>query len=230
MSNLGELLGTLMVSLAKARQIADAETAAMAEWYKAHPLLEGVGVPRVRVPELVIEVPLLLQSEERGEPNKIAEPHVIANAARAELVTSAQRAGSELTTDIVNKAVAEITTGVSDLQTQAAMGGRSISREAVARLAENAVAHALSGAPSLKLGGDAVRSIVGDVRRRVQDSAEITPGRAPRINATLMTSEVKEKADPSTVTRIRMTLREEGLEWSSAQTSNGTSVQRLLPE
>lgn len=231
MSNLGELLGTLMVSLAKARQIADAETAAMAEWYKTHPLLEGVGVPRVRVPEMVIEVPVLLQSEQPGEPNEIARPDTIAATARAELLASAHRAGLELPSEVMTKAAAEITNRVVDLQAQASLGARSTSREAVVRIAEAAVARAMSDASSeVRVSGDTVRSIIDDVRRRVQDVAEVKPGQPPRINATVMTSEVKEKADPNTITRIRITLREEGLEWGSARASNGALMQRLLPE
>jgi hypothetical protein len=36
--------------------------------------------------------------------------------------------------------------------------------------------------------------------------------------------------NPSTVARIRITLREEGLEWSTVQKGDGTSARRLSPE
>lgn len=50
MSELSEVLGALMISLVHARRLADEETAAVAEYYKDHPLLEGMSLPRVRVP------------------------------------------------------------------------------------------------------------------------------------------------------------------------------------
>lgn len=232
MSDLGELLGTLMVSLAKARQIADAETAAMAEWYKNHPLLEGIGAPRVRVQEMILEIPLLLKDDEAGEPNEIAEPRAIAEAARAQLVASAKKVGVELTGEIADSAASEITAGVSDLRVRSKSSTtRSISRESVVRVTEAAVMRALSRAPSnARIEADKLRTMMADVRGRVQEIAEIKPGSAPRIGATLVTSEVKEKADPNTVTRIRVALREEGVEWSTTRASDGTSVRRLAPE
>ena len=42
MAELGELLGTILASVAHARRMADEETAALAEYYKDHPLLEGM--------------------------------------------------------------------------------------------------------------------------------------------------------------------------------------------
>ena len=41
MAELSEVLGALMVSLVHARRMADEETAAVAEYYKDNPLLEG---------------------------------------------------------------------------------------------------------------------------------------------------------------------------------------------
>lgn len=63
MSELSEVLGALMISLVHARRLADEETAAVAEYYKDHPLLEGMSLPRVRVPELTIDMPLTIDKQ-----------------------------------------------------------------------------------------------------------------------------------------------------------------------
>lgn len=231
MSDLGELLGTLLVSLSKARQMADAETATMAEWYKSHPLLEGIGVPRVRVPEMVLDLPLLLESSDPGTPNEIAPPHTIGEAAKRELVASAKRHGIEIPNDVAEALSKRLISSVAELKGPSEASGRFVPREAVARSAEAAVVQTLSEAPeSARLGGDKLRAVVADVRQRVFGMAEVKEGKPPRIRATLMTSEVKERADPNTVTRVRLTLREEGLEWTTGRASDGTSTRKLTPE
>ena len=45
MADIGQLVGTLLASLAHARRITDQETVAIAEYYKDNPLLEGMSVP-----------------------------------------------------------------------------------------------------------------------------------------------------------------------------------------
>jgi len=60
-NELGEILGSVMTALVQARKIADMETAALAEFYKEHPLLEGMSLPRVRVPEMTLDVPVIIE-------------------------------------------------------------------------------------------------------------------------------------------------------------------------
>ena len=80
MSELSEVLGSLMISLVHARRLADEETAAVAEYYKDHPLLEGMSLPRVRVPELTIDMPLTINQH---IPAKNAELDSPANVHKA---------------------------------------------------------------------------------------------------------------------------------------------------
>ena len=80
MSELSEVLGALMISLVHARRLADEETAAVAEYYKDNPLLEGMSLPRVRVPELTIDMPVTF---EQYVPAKDAELDTTANIHKA---------------------------------------------------------------------------------------------------------------------------------------------------
>ncbi len=231
MAELGDLLGTLLVSLSKARQMADSEAAIMAEWYRSHPLLEGLAVPRVRVPEMVLDLPILLEASEPGEPNQIADTRVIVAAVEEALASSAKRNGLELSRDVAAAASSRLISAIAELKASSQGAPRFIPREAVARIAETAVVQALSDArEGERIAGDKLRAVVADVRLRVFEVAEVKAGIPPRIRATLMTSEVKERADPSSVTRVKLTLREEGLEWNINVASDGTSKRSLSPE
>ena len=69
MPYLDEIVGSFLAGMAQARKIADEATVSIAEYYKSQPLLEGMTVPRVRVPELILDLPLIVESYEEGEPD-----------------------------------------------------------------------------------------------------------------------------------------------------------------
>jgi hypothetical protein len=54
--------------------------------------------------------------------------------------------------------------------------------------------------------------------------------RALNINALIDTEAVKNAGGPQTVSRLRFTLKEEGLEWADVTNDAGETTPRLLPE
>ena len=46
----------------------------------------------------------------------------------------------------------------------------------------------------------------------------------------MITSEIKEGAGTANVTRIKLVLREEGLEWSTGENADGSTSRKLMPE
>ena len=91
MADLGDLIGSLMVGLIRARRMADEQTAVLAEYYRSIPLLEGLSVPRIRVPELTVEIPMIIEKYVEGEVGKMADPTQIAIAAHAQLKSTVSR-------------------------------------------------------------------------------------------------------------------------------------------
>src|SRR5688572_19693895 len=61
MSNLGDYLGQLMSEIAMARMQADLETVRLAELYASHPLLKHLPVPHVRLPDVDVDLPVLIK-------------------------------------------------------------------------------------------------------------------------------------------------------------------------
>lgn len=232
MADLGELLGMLMVSLARAREMADLETAAIAERYKDHPLLEGMSLPRVRVPELILDLPLLIEGDEAGEDPKPESPEAIGREVNQALEDSAKRHSVEIPTDVRSRFAEDLKRRLTATANLSARTGRQGAlRETVVRSVESALVSHL-GTPGLRasIPGDKMRSIISEVRKRADEVAESTPGKPPRITATIATSQVKEKAGAANATRIRFTLREEGLEWSISQNEDGSKTRSLQQE
>ncbi len=58
--SLGDYLGHLLSSVTKARMQADLETIRIAEQYQSHPLLKHFPVPRVRLPQVELNIPVIM--------------------------------------------------------------------------------------------------------------------------------------------------------------------------
>ncbi len=245
MADLGDLLGTLMVSLVRARQLADEASVAAAEYYRQHPLLEGMSVPRVRVPELTMDIPLLVKQEDPGEPAVPQQPDVIAREVAKTLTDTAAGLGLQ----VPGPAAAQFHEDVlTELRRQNAVGApavgrggassraqpigfeRPLTREGVVRAVDRVLVRTLQAHRLEGIGADSARRLGEAVRQRAFDLAELKSGRPPSLAASIATAEVKDQAGAANAARIFITLREEGLEWSAAQSSDGTTRRHLTPE
>lgn len=106
MATLGELVGALVNSLSHARRLADEETVAIAEHYRNHPLLAGMSVPRVRIPEMRLDLPILLDDYGAGDGLRLAAAPVVRDAALA-AVDAARDDGGVAVSDDVRADIAE---------------------------------------------------------------------------------------------------------------------------
>jgi hypothetical protein len=69
MPNLNEYLGGLFNSIASARVISDLQTAQLAEQYAQHEILRHFSVPRMRIGDVELTIPIAIQGmSERSEP------------------------------------------------------------------------------------------------------------------------------------------------------------------
>lgn len=236
MADLGDVLGTLLVSLAVARRQADEQSATIAEQYRDHPLLQGMSVPRVRVPEMVIDLPVLIEAQSAGTPGTLAEAAEIGRQLRAEVEISAKRHGVILPRELVDRFQAELDRelqAIREIPTARRAAPPPASAESVARGVQAAFSRALAQpgpVPGTQLAGDEAAAILDDLRKRTLAVAVQEPSRPPSLSASVLTAEVKERATPETVARVRIVLREEGLEWQTSRQADGGLRRSLGPE
>lgn len=74
MPMLSEVLGALMADLAQARYYADQQTLLLARRYQADPLLRDLSVPRIRLPEVVVDLPVVVERCLNGTPTLSEAP------------------------------------------------------------------------------------------------------------------------------------------------------------
>jgi hypothetical protein len=231
MADLGQLLGTLLASLAHARRIADEETAMIAEHYKDHPLLEGMSLPRIRVPEMVLEVPMLISSQDAGEASEPQETHEIVNRLVDKLTEVAAREKIKISAKAMEYFKADLSREINRLRPNSV--AVNFSREVVVRAVDTAFAQLVKRETSQVrafIRADQHKRISADLRHRASEVALKKIGKPPTIEASIITSEVKEGAGVGTVSRVKLVMKEEGLEWTITEAEDGTHTKTLTPE
>lgn len=232
MSELSEILGSLMVSLVHARRMADEETAAVAEYYKDHPLLEGLSLPRVRVPELSIDMPITID-QHAGE--KHAELHSATDIHKALMdqvkTTLADEQVLSRSQTFQSSFDQESKRALKDLSEKNRETGVKVSREAVVRAVDSALQLAIKKSNfASEITPEQKSALQSQVRHRVSAVSLKSPSVPSSITTSAVTSDVKEKANALSSARLTITLREEGLEWASGATSGGGVKSQLQPE
>lgn len=231
MSELSEVLGAVMISLVHARRLADEETAAVAEYYKDNPLLEGMSLPRVRVPELTIDMPVTF---EQHVPAKDAELDTTANIHKALMEQFKQSLDDE---DILSKTKSfqsafdkESKLALEKMAEIQRTGTSRVTREALLRGIDDAFVKALKKSASNKeLPFEKTQVVSKAIRHRISQVALKSNSNPSALITNATTSAVKESASAANSVRLQITLREEGLEWATSS-QDGKLKNRLQPE
>lgn len=225
MADLGELLGSLMIGVIRARRMADEQTAALAEYYKDNPLLEGLSVPRIRIPELTIDMPLLIENHLEGQSGEMEDSTKIADEAEAQLKATLSKNNIKINPTFYKAFLSEIKNQL-DLAKQT---GAPIMKETVARGVQDAFATTLAKTKTPLTAKDHI-AIARDLRARVS-TVGISKGPVPSsVVANIRTADVKERASITSVVHLKITLKEEGLEWAVKSGESGGVVRTLQPE
>ena len=230
MANLGQLLGALLASLAHARRISDEETVAIAEYYKDHPLLEGMSVPRVRVSELTLELPMLVISHDEGTVPVLQDDEVIIQAVMEELEQQlAKRPSVKNAQKFINRFRANLESELAKIR-RLERDNQRFQREHIVRVVDSAFAETLREARSTKIPPGQAKQILSNLKRVARDVAFVTESVPPTIEASIITPEVKDQASAGNVARLRITMKEEGVEWDIVDQPDGTRTRVLSPE
>jgi hypothetical protein len=225
MADLGELVGSLMCGLVRARRMADEQTAALAEYYSNTPLLEGLSVPRIRIPELTIDMPVLIDGFTSGTVGQMQTPAKIAAAANAQLTATLTKNKMKLSPSFHKEFIREVTSQLKAIQES----GRPAMEEAVARTVQNAFADTLARTRAGVTGAER-ETIARDLRNEASRMAIVSEPVAPGIGANVKTADVKEQSSAATAVRLTITLKEEGLEWAVQSSDTGGVIRTLQPE
>lgn len=240
MPRLGDLVGSLMAEFTLARVRADLEAVKLVELYRSESLLEGAPVPRFRMPDITVDLPVLMSDlEGDGDATGFARPST--DAVRSAIREAAATTGVSLD----DAKEAELVAGIdahfesvwqtSEPIDRAVLHSRASSRVAEALL-QKRVPVGAAASPSREAGATAsapaasTKSFTKALELRLNTKAIGASGQGPRVMMAAKTSEVREVGDSSLVTRIGLTFKEDGFEVVSVERPDGSSQLRLTPE
>ena len=232
MTDLGSFLGTIMASAAQARRLADEESLAIAEYYNETPGLEGLSVPRLRLPEITLELPVLIEAVEDGEDETPAPAGRVQTVVLAELRQLTTGGRMTLPDSFHGHLDEELGQTLGRPLTENVNRGRRVGvRVAVTERVDEAVVRVLGRREYRRLvPGNVGLELRKKLKAVAKDSAVEVSGKSPRIRTSVLTEEVKNSGAPGNVTRVKVTLREEDLEWAQVEGPDGSDRSRLIPE
>lgn len=233
MPRLGEVIGALLSDLARARVRADLETIRLAEGYARHDLLRHMPVPRFRLPEVSVDLPVVLDRLTRAsssEGDELLERQFGAPS-KAELTRTLRRAlveaslrvrmakRKQLYTAIHRKAEA-----IFREEPGAMLNSRRFTREISDMVSRRLTAAAVeAGAPEKALQVSSRLKVLLDglMLRRILE--------APHLEVRVASSEIRESAGEKAVVRLNLRISEDSMEIVRDDSDDPAPV-RLVPE
>lgn len=219
---LESVIGSVVSAVAQARRIADEESVAIAEYYRQHPRLCDLSAPRIRLPEVTVDLPVVVDDHTAGSPGTVATPAVVNTAARNAIKDALKSLGERLPSGVLSTFRDSFAARVTDRPAP------TEARAVYADAAERALS-AVFEDEGLQLNAIAATKMRDSVRRAVDRAALGEAAIGPRTEVSVKSAEIAAR-DPGAITTIRLSIREEGMEWTTIENEDGSVSRRLVPE
>ena len=228
MPKLSDYLGQVVSSIATARMQSDMESIRLADHYASHPLLKHFSVPRFRVMNVKLDMPVAIHDIDDfvGGRHGTQRAHVAMDSQPVLNTLDAELDGAGIMLDAPARERIE-----KAVRAQAATVQRvnvlSTSTTHLVDAVSNTVRKELAAAPDLtERDREAFLARFTDTAR----SRMLTLHPDPKdINVIVNNADLRDIGPPELMTRIQVTLTEEGMEWKQIE-SGGEALSRLRPE
>lgn len=235
MPKLGDILGTIVREVTRAKARADFETVYLARVYQESKddLLREMPVPHFRLPEVTVELPIAIGDIEPGNTdwetelkNMLAQP--TNDQIEEALKTSAQESGAEIAPAKLKSIAANVGKGWKNIWTgpKVIIGSGPAVKELSKSLDEE-----LEKPDVISRGGETKK---GDIKKsfekKLQDIIYAKLRSGGSVEAIARTGNIKEISDPSLLTHIRFTITEECYEMAVGIDESGNETRKWVPE
>jgi len=220
-----------MSEVTHARRISDECSVRMAEYYQSEPLLQGLPVPRLRLPEVTIVVPVVIDGYIDGSEHAVKDSaEIVAAMGRAansvlkeekvaiEEFPKTFRAAFQPRLAAVMKETFENFEGVS-------LRARVVQ---AAQQAFDAILLARKVEVSTQFRRSLQRAFKKTANIAIFESPTLDSAISLRVESNEVKGHAKGESNGKTVTNLRVVLREEELEWHHVENSDGTQTSRLM--
>jgi hypothetical protein len=242
---LGDFLGAILSEVTLARVHADLEAVRVAELY-TDPMLKGTPIPRFRLPELNINIPVVINEISYSKNPPLEAVHQ--GPSKSEIAASIKKASVESELDILPQQEKELVDKILAVVTKewktpleiisAIEKVRNLDRISKQILtgikeekAKKAVDEAKDEVVDISRERAAKISKFGKIfQRDLQARVVGSLGNSNRIEVLASTSDIHKIGKGPIITNINVKIREDGLESVDIENNDGSIETRLVPE
>jgi hypothetical protein len=212
MPRLGDVIGSMLSDVARARVRSDIEAVRIAEAYSGDPLLKHLSVPRFRLPDLVVDLPVLVARFDDAASDldawHVAEPN--ATEVRQAVREALSQSGTKLSGTQARGGVA------GGAPNQLLMTPGRISDE----LADAAIT-ALGATPRADISPETQRTLGQSLRASMTTllATKIVP--SPSLEVWVTAEDIKAHADSGNLIHLRLTIVEDAYEVVERDSGSG---------
>ena len=234
MTTLNEYIGTLVAGIADARAAADLESVRVAEAYAQHALLKHFSVPRMRIGDIEMTIPVAIDGLSTRSDLQLAPMGNATYKADAYRVTV--RSGNvsglpQLASNDLAAAIGDALPAMLATMRDGDLDGafRKHAETVAMRFGEIIALYQLPKVlPELQFTPERT---IEELYKHTQSSVQGVIDK-PVLDSLSVVAEsyrLREQR-PEDLIRIRMVLSEEGMEWTTIEREDGSVERRLLPE
>lgn len=218
-----------MSEITIAKMHADLESLRIAELYSSHPLLVNMPIPHFRLPNVDIDVPVLVKEmdEQDADKNVRGSPSMKEMNDRLDVILDrlAEKEGIDIKTDLRKKIRKAMDLRLEQLKLPNEV---SINTNQIANELADSATQILTG-----VGGPLKEADRRRLRRNLKDFSKQEFSKlfkpAPRLKVLVTSAELRASGASDFITRIHLKINEEGIEWKTVESEDATT-DKLVPE
>lgn len=228
---LHDYIGNLVSSIQQARVSADLQAVRVAESYAKHELLEHFPVPRMRLKDVEMTIPIAIdvgQVQKNTNLEPIDNREFNAAAYKEVLAGLGKKSLSQASSRRLRQVISEQSVL---LEKELLMGGET---QGLKNFAVNVSKATMALQDNNDSADAAAKKLEALSQRMTQNlSGAIRPVNAEsvleQLEVTIEADILKEKS-PENLVHIKLVIQEEGVEWHRMEAKNGTITRKLIPE
>ena len=232
MPKLNEYLGSIISSLSTARVMADVQTVRVAEDYAKHELLKHFSVPRMRIEDVEITIPVAIEStqEKLDEPVDIIKNRDFNSAIYSEVTRSLGM--KSLPKEMSTQVRAMISESTETLERQLNKSGDMAS---VNDFSQHISANVKRIATEQKILNEDQEKSDFNIEERIASTATqqinaMAPKKSIGEMNVIAESHLLKEQGAGNIMQIKLKISEDALEWQNSEDNEGNTKSMLLPE
>lgn len=228
--NLGDYVGKLLSEISKARVQADIEAVRIAELYARDPLLKNFPIPRVRLPRVEINAPVVItEVQEANAPYKRIDAKKLTAISQVAITKTLKTRNINLTNNEVQIVNRRLNAGITRMEPTLES---DLSIESIAKNLSGESMNSLKSIRKVKvkLGPQEFKKVSMEINHEIKmEMAKIQQPEEARVKVSALTTDIKQINDNQKVTYLKLSIAEEGVEWTKIL-DDDTEENILVPE